>query len=537
MNDMNDLNNTNEVIGKDGADVKSTQKKMSNRRAERSTTVVIYTAVILAITVILNIIALILPQKYTIFDISQNKAYTEQGSVFEKFSDESKSFIKSIDKNVTVYHICEDGNADADVKLFIEHYTSANSKIKYEIIDPIVKPDFTKDYTSTELVDQSLIVKSDLRYYIIDAYDLYYWISSGMEGKMDYYTYYQYATSDYYSSIVNDSNTDMYFNGETVLASAIEYVTLDEIPQMYFLAEDGEGGFDEGIMESLEESSIKYGLVDLKKDAKIPSNCSCLIINGPTKDITSSEAKLIKEYIDGGGNIILFSNSASARFENLMSVAEHYGLKANYNIVCETEEDYYYEDNNKILATLNSQNEIASSAESAYGSYMTTLNILMPNAHSIIIPDKAPDGILISEIAGTTEKGYLSESGEKIEGSRGEHTVAVTAEKSLSDNKSSVLVWVASTEAFTDAAFNDYGINTIYLPIITSYTGATYSHLVSIADDLKAHVMDTVLYNSDYEYLEVDVPTVITFGVVFIGIIPLGALAAGIVVFVSRKRK
>ena len=63
------------------------------------------TAIVIAVLVVVNLIVGQIPEKYTQVDVSTQKLYT--------ISDETVSYLKNLDTDITIYHIVQSGNEDS----------------------------------------------------------------------------------------------------------------------------------------------------------------------------------------------------------------------------------------------------------------------------------------------------------------------------------------------------------------------------------------------------------------------------------------
>ena len=69
---------------------------------------VIISAVFIVIVIVINMIVGALPTKYSEFDVSEQKLYS--------IGDQTKSFLKKLDKDVTIYQVVKSGSEDEDRK-------------------------------------------------------------------------------------------------------------------------------------------------------------------------------------------------------------------------------------------------------------------------------------------------------------------------------------------------------------------------------------------------------------------------------------
>lgn len=122
-----------------------------------------------------------LPSKYTEFDVSSQKLYS--------IGDETKSYLKKLDKDITIYQVVQSGSEDETLKKLLEKYAEESSHIKVETKDPVVNPKFTSQYTNDEVSANSLIVVCGDRSKVV-SYDTIY------QSSMDYNTY-SYTTTGF----------------------------------------------------------------------------------------------------------------------------------------------------------------------------------------------------------------------------------------------------------------------------------------------------------------------------------------------------
>ena len=80
--------------------------------------------------------------------------------------------------------------------------------------------------------------------------------------------------------------------------------------------------------EYLELENYQIKDLDLLITTKIPEDCQTLIIASPRSDFTDYETKIIKEYINNGGNIVWFSEpfTQDDKTPNIQSILDLYGV-------------------------------------------------------------------------------------------------------------------------------------------------------------------------------------------------------------------
>ena len=159
---------------------------------------VVISAVFVVIVLVVNMIVGSLPSKYTEVDVSEQKLYS--------IGDDTKKFLKDLDKDVTIYQVVQSGSEDETIKKLLEKYEEGSDHIKVEQKDPVVNPKFASEYTTDDLASNSLIVVCGDRNKVINYNDMY-------SSSVDYNTWQQTTTG---------------FDGEGQITSAIGYVTSED---------------------------------------------------------------------------------------------------------------------------------------------------------------------------------------------------------------------------------------------------------------------------------------------------------------------
>ena len=226
---------------------------------------------VIAVLVAVNLIVGEIPETYTKLDTTNTRLYS--------LSEQSKKIAKSIDKEVTIYLIAETGKENSALISFLERYAALNSNVKITYKDPLLYPNFVKEYTDDELSPNSLIIVGDKRSKAIDYSSIFI------------------STYDYYYNPV------WYFNGESEVTSALNYVTSARIPKVYVLGGHGERSFSEQIKDYIAKENIELVDFSLISMDAVPDDCDCLLILNPEQDLSSGEVSRIRQYLASGGRM------------------------------------------------------------------------------------------------------------------------------------------------------------------------------------------------------------------------------------------
>ena len=200
------------------------------------------TAIVIAVLVVINLIVGQIPEKYTQVDVSTQKLYT--------ISDTTVKYLKDMNTDVTIYHIVQSGKEDSVLEKMLTRYEEESKHIKVEKKDPVLYPNFTSQYTSDDVADNSLIVVAGEKSKVISYSDLY-------ETEMDYTTYQTNTTG---------------FDGEGQIDSAISYVTSENLPVIYTLEGHEELELNSSLTDSLQKANYDVQSLNLLTQDAVPAD-------------------------------------------------------------------------------------------------------------------------------------------------------------------------------------------------------------------------------------------------------------------------
>lgn len=489
-----------------------------NKRTKIGTYTLVMVSIVLAAIVIINLMVLGMPSKYTKLDVTALELYT--------LSDTTLEAIPKIDEKVDIYLLCS-GGEDASgsavnnmpmLSVFLERYADNNDNIKVQIIDYVANPTFTDAYDPDGLENYTIIVESEKRFKIIDFSDLYYYYESSV-GRIApeqyqnfmYYYYYNYGT---YPSLT------LHFDGESQITSALDYVTTDHIPAIYTLEGHGETAISDTLKANIENDNMTLATLNLLTST-IPEDAECIIINVPTSDINIDEAAMLSEYLSGGGSVFLNTIYTNLALPNLMGVMAEYGLSAVQGMIVEGDSNMHY--NNYpyyLLPTASLDSPLtATLASSAY--------MFMPFSHGVLSGGETDKNVTVAPLFSTSSSAYTIEASaqtvEKTDSSaEGAFDIAVLAKDADSGAQ---IIWCGSP------AFNDN---------MNSMTGGNYQYFISMLGGIVER--DRIVYNIpanqvSSSYLVVNETQANLWGAIFVIIIPLIFAACGIARWYVRRRR
>ena len=493
----------------------------TNPRVLYAGTLSVVTSIVLLVALVaLNMLIGLIPDRLTQLDLTSNKIYS--------VSQTTKDYLSSLKEDVTVYVLCADGDASVILAPLLDRFGSY-PHVKVENVNTTLHPEFKDAYTEDELDNYSIIVESARRYQVIGYYDMMFYQHETL-GQIPYQEYQKNvlpnATLYQYYYQVDVTTAVLFFDGEHVLTSAIEYVSLTSIPHAYTLTSHGETVLPENLFTYLNQLNFTVETLDLKTgNAAIPEDCSVLLINDPETDLSEEEASLFKAYLAGGGHILLLTNPGCSDLTRLMDVCKSFGMEAL---------DGTLYDGSAYHDTLADYNlypipaQVADNTSPVYGiNYLPVgyrYHTWFPKAHAIGTTAEAPDGIDVYDLQTTSPEGQLK-TGEEMPEEKGTYAVGSIAVKSDTGGK---LAWYSCADAFTEAgATSSSGGNYIYLYCTLAYLSDKYESTLGpiYSISLAEPVLNTTQSNA---------ALFVTIGIV---LVPLAVLAAGITVWAIRRRR
>ena len=268
--------------------------------------------------------------------------------------------------------------------------------------------------------------------------------------------------------VMGDRKEIASFASETEITKAIYRLINPESRMIYFLSGHGEVPTDAGqismskAVETLQNKNYTVQTLNLLVDNKIPEDALTIVIAGPMKPVSSQEVKLLKQYVDAGGSLIVMENPILAtEFGDSKDPLAEY-LASDWGITL----------NNDIIIDQTSQQLLyAVSASAAEHPITRNLSqnyvVIMPQARSISvqsgIPDVTATPLLLTSPSSWGETDFVNAQAGQVafdpEDLAGPLVMAAAGENTTT--KGRVVVFGNSVFA-TDDVFDAYGNGNIF---------------------------------------------------------------------------
>ena len=482
---------------KDQNEKKYIKKGINKKTLKNGSYSVVLSVIFVVIIVVVNLIVDAFPSTYTELDVSDQQLFS--------IGDQTKDFLKELDKDVTIYQIAQSGSEDEVVSKLLKKYEEASDHIKVETKDPVVNPKFTSEYTDEEVSSNSLIVVCGDRSKVVDYNNIY-------ESSMDYTTY-SYTTSG--------------FDGEGQITSAISYVTSDNLPVLYILDGHGEKSLDSTLQEDIEKANIEIKSLNLLTEESVPEDADCLMINSPSTDISEEERDAIIEYLENGGKAMIFSDYTEGSMDNFDAVLENYGVERVDGIVIEGDAQHYaMQMPYYLLPDVSSAEAVSDFSSQGYF-------VLAPYAQGIRQLDNVRDTLTIESLLTTSDDAYsktnlntetLEKTDEDIDGP---FDIGVSITEEVDDDKTTQIVYY-STANLMDSQINQMvagGNEQMITESLNWMCSTDETSTISIpSKSLEVSYLTVTAYDAAY------------WKICVMGLIPGVFLVVGFVIWLKRRK-
>lgn len=466
---------------------------------------VLAAVLVIAMAVVANLAVSALPVSSTQLDMTENQLYS--------ISPGTEQVLASLDRDVDIYWLVQTGYENTTMEQVLAKYAEYDH-VSVTQVDPVRYPGFAAAYTDETVTDNSVAVVCGQQSMYIPYEELW--------------TYSDYELYAYYLNYYGQQYLDV-FAGEEKLTGAVLYVTSDQLPVLYYLTGHGETGVSESVLTALSLESIQTRSLNLVTEGAVPADCSALAIFGPERDISDDELKLLRAYADRGGRLLVTTAWTAQDTPNLARLLDDFGIELVGGCVMESDSRYYRYYNlsyvDMILPTLGSHTVTAPLLAQTGGS-----TVIMPDAQAMLDASDGRYDVTVTALLTSSATSYVKQdvegltSFDKTDGDEtGPFMVAAAAENSETDARLAVF----GSTRFMEAEFSDL------------VSGANLDLFLNGADWLTGREQSISIHPKTLtgEYLTfTDSGANILKGGMIV-LVPVLFLAAGVAIFVKRRRR
>lgn len=525
-------------------------KKIVNKVAKKKLLFSASLVIIIIVSIVaLNILATVADNRLHLsFDLTADKVFS--------MSEANTDYLKEVDKDITItfcatedeyiggfydsYVANYNQTTDPTGKYFSQtveiakDYTNYNSKIKVQFVD-VQSNEFAsirQKYPSVNFNYGDILVESSFlgssgtmvnRHKIIGFSNIYSLSDESGYASQGY---------DYYKISGN--------NIETQLTSAIYYVTSEETAKAaYFSTHSTPELLEQYLIPTLELNNYEVEKISdmVITEASIPEDTDVLLIAGVTSDFTPSELDVIDEWLYNdnkkGNGLVFFASTSSPELPNLYSFLEEWGISIGSGILYETDSSYTSERPTNMLLS-SSQSNITLDVNSKLGAYLAdnlvpmsvaynsyedrTAQTIMQTSSSVVI---APSGI--DADSWKPDSSYKAAT---------QSVAIVTSDTSYEENTGEGISSYVAAFASSDFIFSDLMANNSILNL-----DMTLSVTNLASGNGEARMTFTEKEIDTQTITDITTFTTNLMFVIFVIIVPLGIIAACIIVYARRRSR
>lgn len=266
-------------------------KFFSKRSSQLGTNAAILAIAVLAILVVANYLG---SQYHKSFDLTAEKLYT--------LAPQTQKIVRGLKADVDIVHFDKRPNQQLDDLL--NEYRNLSSHIKFQEVDPDQKPELAREYGATQMGEVDVVLGDHKQH-----------IEPPAEG-----------------GAINEQS----------ITSAILKVTSGSVKTVCFVSGHGEKSITDsgphGYSDAdagLKRENYDTKSINLVQAKGVPSDCSVVVVDGPTQSFFPQEAAMLSKYLDDGGKALFELDPVSEEHQQpakLDSVLSSWNVKLGDNI-------------------------------------------------------------------------------------------------------------------------------------------------------------------------------------------------------------
>ncbi|MDO4614861.1 MAG: GldG family protein [Lachnospiraceae bacterium] len=425
-----------------------------------------------------------------------------EGQIF-RLTDTTKEVLSELDQDVVITYCNSQAAADSNIEEVLNRYESGSDHIRVEYVDLNVNPAFAQTYADRNLTlsEDGVLVESGMNTHFI-AWNELYEIST-------------YADAD-----GNSQYTLTGLRAETQLTSALVKVTREDTTKVVFT-----NGHSEDVPDTLTEliTASNYDVEQVVLGVQeLPAQTDTVIISGAKKDFSESEIALLDDYMDKGGNLIVFRDPEVETLGNLDAYLSEWGLTVGSEIVMEPSQ--------QMDSPMNIIPNFGLSMINVHFSEQSTY-LVLPEVRSLTIA--STNNCIVNEVLKSTSSSYgkpygsMGSTKKEENDAAGPFTVAATSERTYSGEEEERTQYV-----FLTACTNFYQRS--YLETESLGNSDFVLEVLSFMNDTSVS-LNIPTKNIAAGSISISWASTVVFAAVFVVLIPAVLLISGIVIYFRRR--
>lgn len=445
-----------------------------------------------ALTAAINLGLNYVPDRYTSIDVTTNKIYT--------LTEDTVQTVGNLTQDITIYVLSDESSKDSELDRTLQQLKGLSKHINVEYINPLVNPKFYYKYTDIEPVSNSLIVVGTYDNVVVDYNDIYAY-------ELNYTTY---------------QNEIVGYDGEGQIVSAIARASSEDLPKFYLVAGHDELSFDERFQGALDKENIEYETLSLYAVDAIPEDADGIILNAPTSDYSSDDARKVQAYLEKGGNALIIPTWTTESMEHFEQILSYYDVSVVEGMLVETDPSYYYQSPYYLIPDIE-YNTITEKIQNGA--------VFAPFARGLIYDEDSSE-VYYQPLLTTSDSAFsktnMSDSenyGKSDEDIGGPFVISMKAEKYTQEGEVSQAIILATEQMFTSDA--DDVVPGYNVKLFSSMVSSLAEREDSVAVPVKYYEIGNLMFSTRAAYI---------VGLLSVIVLPIGCLTAGLIIWLKRRK-
>lgn len=474
-----------------------------------------------ALSIVLAILIVIILNVFLEMAVGDKLSFDFTSNQLMSVGEVSEELLDNLDQDVRMVVLSDKETYEANHRfmpaLLDEYVAKSNGHVSLEYVNPVNVPTIYTELDPENFSNLSagqLVIKNEA--------------NDRMKVLKD---------ADYYSTQINQQTFQQQVTGykaESSISGAINYVTLDSIPTVFFTNGHGEVELDSEFTyfnSLLTNNGFDVDTINLATAGEVPEEASILVMLAPDNDLTAPEAEVVLDFLRRGGGFMFAAGPFSVKsMPNLNYVLSEYNVTLNNDRVRETDTDRYFYDNPNTMAVTAPANGITPQK--------LDRSVLIMDSYHVEALTNTVDWIEVKSLLETSDLGARESEGiaENLS-TEAVQTVGLMIEnRGFMDGKAITkparMVVLGSASLFADQTFGQIGFTSWY-----NYS-LTYSMMNWLsnneANTSTLLIRDKELVNYNLSAVTSQTPLNVSAVIATI-IIPVALLIGAIVVYRRRK--
>lgn len=480
-------------------------KYFHSRRFKFGSLATVITAVFVAAVILINVVVGLLLERFPVsIDLTSDNRF--------ELTQDSVDFLSGLDQDVKITVLADESTFESagvyykQIYEIIKDYSQHSNHVTVEFKSISKNPGLANEYPSEELKEGDLLITTDKRYKKIDNGSLISVKSSS------------YGTSTYSSQ------------AEQQITSALMYVTESNITKVALLSGFSSSADVSGFQELLTSNVYDVATVNMLTE-DISSDYQAVILPQPAEDLTAEQVEKLNTFLDNNGafgKTLLFIGNGTAPGTVLKNFLADWGIEMQSGVAYEMNQSNMYSTTygGLVFGATVADDDLKSALNN------TDLPVIAASSTPITTlfesKDNRETSVLLKSSDTTIFVPYDAGKDFDFEGQNQTAMNLVVEGKKLrsinNDMVSSNVIAFGSAQMLTSnmLSYGGYGNGDFVITAVNKATG-------------KDSVVKILPIDLSYDTITISQTQVVTYAIIFIGVIPLIVLAIGIVVFVRRR--